>query len=482
MTSATGVPPIEVYQIGEAFFVKDGNHRVSVARQLGASRIEAHVTPVRTKVPLSPDTQLDDLISRAEYADFLELTRLDELRPEADLTVTIPGQYEELEQHIEVQHFLLCMEYEREISYEQAVIRWYDEFYLPVAQVIRQLGALRDFPERTETDLYVWTVKHRLALERELGWQIGHRSAAADLADRFSPKWRRVVRRVRKRILDTVTPHELEAGPAPGKWRKTRLTDDSVNRVFRDIMVAVDGEKTGWCAMEMALEVARRENARLQGLYVAPSEAQRKSEEAWTVQTEFERLCKAAGIVGKLALVVGKAPDLLVERARLTDLVVLGLSHRYAPQPVARLGSGLHSIVRRCPTPVLAVPGPGLRLNRALLAYDGSPKANEALFVATYLSGRWDIELFMMTVMESGRATQDTLTQAQDYLENHGVQATLIKGSGAIAEAILVAGKERGTDLIVMGGYGFSPIKELALGSTVGSILRSSSQSVLICR
>ena len=92
VTGLGGLPPIDVYQIDQAYFVLDGNHRVSVARQVGATHIQAYVTEVRTRVPLSPDVQPDDLILKGEYADFLERTRLDELRPEADLSVTVPGQ------------------------------------------------------------------------------------------------------------------------------------------------------------------------------------------------------------------------------------------------------------------------------------------------------------------------------------------------------------------------------------------------------
>jgi hypothetical protein len=70
-TGLAGLPPIEVYQIGEAYFVLDGNHRVSVARQLDATHIEASVTKLQTKVPLTPEDQLDDVILKAEYLDFL---------------------------------------------------------------------------------------------------------------------------------------------------------------------------------------------------------------------------------------------------------------------------------------------------------------------------------------------------------------------------------------------------------------------------
>ena len=61
MASLAGLPPIEVYQIGQVYFVLDGNHRVSVARQLGSSHIQAYVTEVETKVPLTPDVRPEDL-------------------------------------------------------------------------------------------------------------------------------------------------------------------------------------------------------------------------------------------------------------------------------------------------------------------------------------------------------------------------------------------------------------------------------------
>ena len=485
-----GLPPIQVYQIGEAYFVLDGNHRVSVARQVGATHIQAYVTEVRTKVPLSPDTQPDDLILKAEYADFLECTRLDELRPQADLSVTAPGQYRTLEEHIEVHRYFMGLEQKREIPYEEAVGHWHDEVYWPVVQAIRERGILRDFPGRTETDLYLWVSEHRAGLEQELGWEIDPEAAADDLATRFSPRPRRVAARVSEKLLDAVTPDEIEAGPPPGQWRKERLAARQHDRLFADILVAVNGEESGWHALEQALEVAQREGARLHGLHVVPSETQRDSEAAQAVQAEFNRRCEAAGIPGKLALEVGKVPRKICERARWTDLVVLSLSYPPAPQPIARLGSGLSTLLRRCPRPILAVPRSASHLNRALLAYDGSPKADEALFVATYLSGRWRISLTVVTVIEMGRTTSETLARAQEYLETHGVQAAFVKESGPVAEAILKTADpstgsghcEHESDLIIMGGYGLSPVLEVVLGSAVDQILRASRRPMLICR
>ncbi len=481
-TSLSGLPPIEVYQVGDAYFVLDGNHRVSVARQLGAPSIQAYVTEVRTKVPLSPDTQPDDLILKAEYADFLEHTHLDELRPQADLSVTAPGQYRVLEEHIAVHRYFMGLEQGREIPYDEAVAHWYDEVYWPVVQAIRQRGILRDFPDRTETDLYLWLSEHRAELEEELGWEISTEDAAADLAAQFGSRRQHLIARVSERLLDAVTPDELEGGPSPGQWREERLAARRDDRLFADVLVAVNGQETGWRALEQALEVARREGARLRGLHVTPSEEQRESEEARAVQAEFDRRCQAAGIPGKLVLEVGKVPREICRRARWTDLVVLSLSYPPPPQAMARLGSGLSNLLRRCPRPVLAVPRFSSRLSCALLAYDGSAKADEALFVAAYLSGRWNIPLAVVTVIEPGRTTLDTLARAEEYLGTHGVQAEFVKESGPVAEAVLNAADQHESDLIVMGGYGHSPVLEVVLGSAVDEVLRASRRPMLICR
>jgi nucleotide-binding universal stress UspA family protein len=482
MTGPGYVPPIEVYQIGQVYFVVDGNHRVSVARQLGSTHIQAYVTEVQTKVPLSPDVEPDDLILKAEYTDFLDKTHLDDLRPNADLSVTVPGQYQVLEEQIRVHRHFMSLERKRRVSYEEAVTHWYDEVYLPAVRVIRQRGILLDFPGRTDTDLYVWTLEHRASLEAELGWLVETETAAIDLAARFSPKPQRVVARVGERILDAVTPDEIEAGPPAGRWREERLARRQKDRMFADLLVAMDGQEAGWWALDHALFVAEYEKARVHGLHVVRSEAHLQSERVQVLREGFDRRCQAAGVSGELAVEVGEVPRRVCDRSRWNDLVILSLSYPPAPQPIARLSSGLSTIIRRCPRPVLMVPGTTPRLRRALLAYDGSPKSEEALFVATYLTVRWNIPLIVVTVMEMGRTTSDTFVRAQRYLEARGKQATFVKDHGSVPDVIVRAAEAHGCDLIIMGGYGFSPVVEIVVGSAVDEVLRTSREPVLICR
>lgn len=477
-----GLPPIEVYQIGETYFVQDGNHRVSVARRTGATHIEAYVTEVETKVPLSPDVQPDDLIVKAEYADFLYHTHLDRIRPQADLSVTVPGQYPRLMEHIEVHHYFMGLDQQREVPYDEAAGDWYDAVYLPIVQAIRDLDILRDFPERTEADLYLWLSEHRAALEEALGWEIEPEAAAVDLVEQFGPGPQRRMMRVTQRLVDILTPDELEAGPAPGTWRRERLATRRDDCMFADILVPISGEDSGWSAVAQAIEIACRENARLMGLHVVGSVAEKESDRVRAVEAEFARQCGAMGIQGSLAVEVGRVARTICERSRWADLVVIGLAHPPGPQPVAKLGSGFRTLVRRCPTPVLAVPGVFSPLIRPLLAYDGSPKSKEALYVAAYLAARGQVPLTVITVVEGGEVTPDALTEAAEYLEQHGVQATLVSEYGPVDEVILQTAEAHDSDLILMGGYGHGPVAEVVLGSAVDGVLRASRQPVLICR
>jgi nucleotide-binding universal stress UspA family protein len=362
------------------------------------------------------------------------------------------------------------------------VAGWYDEVYLPVVEALRQRDLLAEFPGRTEADLYLWISRHRAALREALEWEVEPGDAAADLAYQTSPRVQRVASRLASRVLDAITPDELEAGPSPGNWRREHLVTGREDRLFTDILVPVSGYEVGWRALQQALEVARREGGRLFGLYVVPDEDQHDSEKAQAVQAEFERRCEEGGIRGQLAIATGKVARTICERARWTHLIALSLLHPPQPQPGAKLQSGFRTLIRRCSPPMLAVPGVVSPLERALLAYDGSPKAQEALFVATYLAGQWRIPLIVVSTDDHERVTSARLSEAEDYLQGHGVQATFVARRGPPAEAILHTAEERSCDLVLLGGYGRAPLAEVILGSTVDELLRTSPWPMLICR
>jgi nucleotide-binding universal stress UspA family protein len=477
-----GFPPIEVYKIGEVYFVKDGNHRVSVARDMGAIYIQAYVTEVRTRVPLDQNDDPDDLIIKGEYASFLEQTHLDDLRPEANLQVTAPGQYPILLEHIGVHQYFMGIDQKRNVPYEEAVAHWYDQVYLPVVEIIHRRGILRDFPGRTETDLYLWIAEHRANLAEQLGWDLKTEDIAAYLAAHLVPSKKSMISKVGGKILDVILPEKLESGPPTGEWRTRTLAARPNDRLFVDVLAPVNGQEDGWCGLEQALILARREGASLYGLYIVPDEDAKDSETTQAVQTEFNRRCALVGVAARLIPAVGEVVEEICLRAAWTDLVVVNLSYPPGNQPLARLSSGFRDLLQRSPRPVLATPLAVSQLDRALLAYDGSDKAQEALFVATYLAGRWGTALTVLTVQENGHPTEQTIQQAKEYLDRHGVEADYQIKNGPIPDAILDTAQSQTCDLLVMGSYGFGPVLEVVLGSTVDYVLRKSPIPMLICR
>jgi nucleotide-binding universal stress UspA family protein len=473
-----GLPPIEVYQIGDVYFVQDGNHRVSVAREMGANYIQAYVTEVHSHVQLTPDIKPDELILKAEYSQFLGQTRLNQLRPEADLSVSIPGQYPVLLEHIDVHRYFMGIDLQRPVEYEEAVAHWYDTVYLPVVQIIRSQGILRQFPSRTEADLYLWIAEHRIQLEDEFGFPIRTEVVADHLLEEHKPNW---VSRLGGKLLELVLPDEPESGPPAGQWQE-QLTAQPEVGLFQEVLVPINGQEDGWCALSQAIVIAQHESAILYGLHIQASDVMSDGELLQGLQNEFNQRCAAKNIQGKLVVTTGEVVDQTCLRATATDLVVVNLSYPPASQPLARVSSGFRNLILRCPRPVLATPQTVSSLNHALLAYDGSPKAQEALYVAAYLASKWSIPLEILTVDDSNRISQTTLDQAKAYLEIHDVRARYFLESGAPAEAILRLSQQEKCDFIIMGGYGFSPLLEVVLGSSVDQVLRESLVPTLICR
>ena len=180
-----GLPPVELYKVGDVFFVRDGNHRVSVARHRGYSCIEALVWEYDAPVALQPDSDIDELLCSAAREAFLERTQIDRLCPHLQIELTQPDAYDKLLQEIEQFKGILSMIEERELPSDEAVALWCEIRYFPVVDIIRRGAILRDFPGRTETDLYLWLCCNRAELEEGYQQHVMMEDAASDLATRF---------------------------------------------------------------------------------------------------------------------------------------------------------------------------------------------------------------------------------------------------------------------------------------------------------
>jgi len=181
------LPPVLLYQVGEVYFVVDGHHRVSVAREQGQEYIDAEVRACQVKVPVTPDLRPEDLEFLGAKVEFLERTSLDKLRPATQIDTTILGGYERMLEHIAVHRYFMGLDFKRDISEAEAVEHWYDRVYLTVVNVIRDSGLLAAFPGKTEADFYLWVMDHRHYLvEQGEADLVEPGKAAEEFVTRFS--------------------------------------------------------------------------------------------------------------------------------------------------------------------------------------------------------------------------------------------------------------------------------------------------------
>lgn len=481
-----GVPPIEVYQIGDAYFVIDGNHRVSIARQLGAPTISAYVTEVKTRVPLSAEDDLDEIICKARYSEFLEITNLDKLKPDANLLMTFSGQYRIILEHIAVHRYYMGIKAEAFVPYEDAVASWYDNVYLPIIYTVREQGVLRYFPNRREADMYVLLAEYRAELEDILDWEVAPETAVAEITKQNRSPIQALMN-MGSRLVDAIIPDELEGAPPPGTWRIERVNKRSTGRLFDDILVPLTPNGDDWRALDMGIWVAKLGQSRLFGLHVMDETDPNAQETAEEIKQAFIRRCDEAGVSGQFAMETGLIGPKIVQRSIYADGIIIPFNH--SPETVSeRLSSGLQTILRRSPRPVLTVPpltGPAHGagpLTHALLAYGGvQTTADEALYVAAYLNARYQIKLSVLSV-GSNIQTNKALAHVREYLHKLGAEAEFYAEEGPVEQIVLDTAVKTGADFLVMGSLSYSPIRSLLFGSTANRLLSEYPQPILICR
>jgi uncharacterized ParB-like nuclease family protein len=195
MVEGDELPPIDVYKVDDRYYVIDGHHRVSVARNLGRPTINARVVNIRTRAPLGPGSDPESLLKAAEYAAFLQTTQLHRTRPDARLECSRLGHYDKILDHILGHAYFLSLAQHRAVQLQEAAASWYDNVYCPVAEAIRKHDVLARLPGWTEADVYVEVTRRWLELSEE-GEPAGPDPATAALLAEHARRWWRRRRRI----------------------------------------------------------------------------------------------------------------------------------------------------------------------------------------------------------------------------------------------------------------------------------------------
>lgn len=473
MTSplAQGVPPVSLYQIGDAYFVIDGNHRVSIAKEMGMETIEAYVTETQTKVPISSTLTNDELILKTAYVNFLEDTRIDQILPGNDFSLHLVENYPLLKEHISVHQYYMGIENERPVSFEEAVIHWYETIYFPVVASIESSGLHHAFRDLTLTDLYLWLLDQQQTLQQDLGIALKPENVLDYAADQEGLK------------------AEVGWSPAEEQIMQILLRDEEhpespyQDCLFQHVTVALSEDDPDWIALEQAILVNRCPGGAIRGVHVESAGSEKPDEEIDVYQQRFDERLSKAGMSGKFFLRQGEPASALLEFSLLSDLLVLKLSHPPATSLMERISHGIITILQQSRRPVLFVKEEPLIVSSILLPFDGGQPSKEALYVAAYYAARYGCQLHLLLVTNGSEKDEINRYYAQTYLERLGVNAEYLQGSSESFVADVVSLTESlAVSTLILGGYENTSILDRVFSQSIDEILTQVTIPVMICQ
>ena len=280
--------------------------------------------------------------------------------------------------------------------------------------------------------------------------------------------------------------------------------------MIKSILVCTDGSPHGDVACEYAIFLTQQLQARLLGLHVLDSrmlegplmadisgwvgaqpfgaqlqqfrELMEKKGE--TVIQAFNSRCEEAGVTAETWLKMGHPPKIILEEEARAELLVMGQKGEHAEWIGDMNGSMVERVVRHSVKPCMITPHAFQPISRIMIAYDGSAHASQALHEATELAQALKVELVILTVAETDdqKWANEISKDAVELVKAHGIQALSLVVKGKPAATILEKTRDERCNLIVVGAYGHSRIREMILGSTTAQIITKSKVPVMLVR
>jgi len=466
-----GLPPVDLYKIGGAYFVLDGNHRVSVAKQAGFDEIEAYVTEIRTKVAIDSNISAEELIRKAAYADFLEATRLDEYIPGVDFTLNKISDYEVLKEHIAVHRYYMGLEAGNPIDEKQAALHWYDHVYLPVVAVISESGLLGVMKDFTLTDLYLWVLDQQTCLQETLEMPISTENAL-EYSITMDGK--------------TLRPATEKLGQVVNQTLRDEGSDKQVTPLqecmFRDILVGLSEADENLDAVWEAIFVNRCQDGNIRGLHVLQGMENQEANQK-ILESRFYAILDETGMRGKFLTVEGNISKTVATQSLLSDLLVLKLNFPMTGSWMNRLSHGIPAILRLGKRPIMIVKGSARPLKDLLLLYDGSLKSKEGLFISAYFTAAFGTRLTILSLDTPGVHLNKQVEEVKRYLDKHNIVYRYIAEEGRnLADRVNTLVRELNISTVICGGYNGTGLLDRIIGTDVDEILNKVNVPVLICQ
>ena len=280
--------------------------------------------------------------------------------------------------------------------------------------------------------------------------------------------------------------------------------------MYKSILLCTDGSSAADVAGDHAIWFAKKLGARLRILYITdirllegpwmsdlsgaigaqpymalvPQLQQLQREKAATILTAADKRCRDAHVACETAHETGSLVQVMLDYERGSDLVVLGQRGEHAQWSGGLLGSSVERMVRASVKPCLVTPVKFQPVTHMLIAYDGSAESSKALRAGLALAPVLGVKVTITTVATLGGedAASEILRNAKQQALDGGVNAHVELLHGDAEAEILQVRETVGADLVVMGAYGHTRIRELILGSTTSHVMRKATVPVLLTR
>lgn len=175
-------PPIKTFQVGEFYFVRDGHIRVAAAKHMGVEYIDAEITELTTDAEIPPDVEIIDVIHMEQHRRLFAETKLGDVRPDADLRVSLPEGYVKLRESIAGHGYRLIQQRGELLTREEIALDWYEGVFKPSIDALQHSGIAEAFAPSTPADLFLWLEERRRAILplrgpvslEDVAWEASH--------------------------------------------------------------------------------------------------------------------------------------------------------------------------------------------------------------------------------------------------------------------------------------------------------------------
>lgn len=280
--------------------------------------------------------------------------------------------------------------------------------------------------------------------------------------------------------------------------------------MIKSLMVFTDGSDHAAAAITYAIQLARDLKARISGCHILDTRtlegplladlsgwlgaqpygaqvAQFRTlleQRGQAILEAFTQDCAANGVDAEALLRTGLPARVILDEEAHAELIILGQRGEHAEQTGEMIGTTVERVIRHTLKPCLITPAVARPIRRILAAYDGSDVSSKALHEAIELAMALNVPLVLLTVAENEGHEQAraVVEDGMRLVRAHECAAAQLVVEGRPDQVILTQAEELACDLIVVGAYGHSRIREMILGSTTQNLVARAHGPLLLVR